>query len=263
VYTQCPDCLAIYKIGAEPLARARGRVVCGSCAHEFDALESLADELPPEPIHELERRPPAAPPPLGVPAMRPRAAQRELFVDFDKALQEKREPPPSFARRRRRERATGSGPAWGWAFGVVALGLGLAAQLAYAQRDRLLVDPRVRRAVDFVCARVACSIPAVADVDRIGLLARNVRPHPSVPDALIISATLVNRAPFAQPYPVIEITLSDPNENRIAMRRFLPSEYVSDRSTVRRGLAPTATLSVNLEVADPGKNAVAFEFRFL
>jgi hypothetical protein len=47
------------------------------------------------------------------------------------------------------------------------------------------------------------------------------------------------------------------------MRRFVPTEYLSDGDTVRRGLAPTGTIAVSLEVEDPGKNAVAFEFRFL
>ena len=53
------------------------------------------------------------------------------------------------------------------------------------------------------------------------------------------------------------------HERRIAMRRFEPTEYVSSSAALRAGLAPGATATLTLEVEDPGKNAVAFEFRFL
>ena len=46
------------------------------------------------------------------------------------------------------------------------------------------------------------------------------------------------------------------------MRRFRPSEYVSDPRALARGLAPGAKAPLVFEVADPGKSAVAFEFKF-
>ncbi len=46
------------------------------------------------------------------------------------------------------------------------------------------------------------------------------------------------------------------------MRRFLPRDYVNDPRLIAGGLAPGATTALVFEVADPGKNAVAFEFKF-
>jgi glyoxylate carboligase len=83
-----------------------------------------------------------------------------------------------------------------------------------------------------------------------------------VPGALIISATVRNDADFAQAFPVVEITLSDLDETRIAMRRFQPRDYVNDARTIAGGLAPGASTALVFEVADPGRNAVAFEFKF-
>ncbi len=83
-----------------------------------------------------------------------------------------------------------------------------------------------------------------------------------MPGALIISATVRNDAEVAEAFPVVEITLSDLDETRIAMRRFQPREYVSDPRNIAAGLAPGATTALVFEVADPGKNAVAFEFKF-
>jgi hypothetical protein len=46
------------------------------------------------------------------------------------------------------------------------------------------------------------------------------------------------------------------------MRRFHPRDYVSDPRAIAQGLAPGATTALVFEVADPGRNAVAFEFKF-
>jgi predicted Zn finger-like uncharacterized protein len=265
MYAQCPECLTIYKLRAEALAAARGRARCGSCGAEFDTLATLVDDLPPEPFSSLKRRPSGAPlPQLNVPAARPPSQQRELFVAFDDARARREEPPPSFARSASRAAAASAPRAgWGWSVGSAALLLALGAQLAWAWRAPLLADPGVLALANATCERLGCSLPAVADRSRIVLMARDVRPHPSVAHALIISATLSNDAPFAQPYPVVEITLSDVNEKRIALRRFAPRDYVGDLRAMERGLPAGGTASLSLEVEDPGNNAVAFEFRFL
>ena len=91
--------------------------------------------------------------------------------------------------------------------------------------------------------------------DEIGRRARGV--------TVIVSATLRNDAEFAQAFPAVEITLSDLDENRIAMRRFQPQEYLGDSRNLASGMAPGTTAALVFEVADPGKNAVAFEFKFL
>ena len=80
--------------------------------------------------------------------------------------------------------------------------------------------------------------------------------------ALMISATLRNDAPFAQPYPVVSLVLADAQGHRVAMRRLRPSEYLDDSESLRAGMAPGAVTALVLEVEDPGNKAVAFEFGF-
>jgi hypothetical protein len=46
------------------------------------------------------------------------------------------------------------------------------------------------------------------------------------------------------------------------MRRFRPSEYMTDPARRAAGIAPGATAAVAFEVADPGRRAVAFQFGF-
>jgi predicted Zn finger-like uncharacterized protein len=259
MYTQCPECLTVYALDTATLAQGHGSVRCAHCTMVFDALPSLSDTLPPEPFMNLPVQPPAPEPPqLVQPVFRPPP-------DFVEGAGGTEAPPPvspalpAFVRRRRARAPSHNGR---WIGGCAVLALLLAAQLAWANRSALADNPQTRPLLARVCATLWCRLPAKQDLSKLTLLSRDIRPHPSVPGALIISATIRNDADFTQPYPLIRIALSDLDENEIAMRRFRPSEYVSDPKTRAAGLAPGATIAVAFEVEDPGKNAVAFEFGF-
>jgi predicted Zn finger-like uncharacterized protein len=263
MYAQCSECLTIYKVRAEALVHGRGRARCGTCGAEFDVFATLTDELPPEPFNTLKRRvAPAGVPQLTVPAARPQSEQRELFVQFDPSLRAEHKEAPAFVRKARTV-AVRAPVSWGWRFATLAMALLLTVQLAWVYRQTLLGNARLHALAEKSCENLGCTLPALADRSRMRLMARDIAPHPSVPHALIISATVANEAPFAQTYPVIEITLSDVNERRIAMRRFRPEEYLGDPRNIAIGLAAGATVTLSLEVEDPGRDAVAFEFQFL
>ena len=256
MYTQCPECLTIYRIPAEALTRAHGRARCGVCRAEFDALATLVDHLPPEPVGQLERHQPGPLPILDIPAIRPKAGQHDLFAidDEDEAVA----PAPSFMH----EPAPKPRGSRLLRYANVLLFCALLAQAAYAGRSLWMSEPRLRPWLDAACLRLDCRLPPRTDLGQIALVSRDVRPHPSQPGALIISATMLNRAGFTQPYPIVEITLSDLDEQRIAMRRIAPQDYLVDARALARGLAPDATATVELEVLDPERNAVAFEYKF-
>jgi predicted Zn finger-like uncharacterized protein len=44
MYTRCPDCETTFRLGAEDLRRAHGKVRCGDCDNVFNALEFLAED---------------------------------------------------------------------------------------------------------------------------------------------------------------------------------------------------------------------------
>lgn len=277
MYTQCPECLTVFSLDADALMSAGGHVRCGHCEQVFDALSCLATQLPPEPFLHLTAAVamPGPPPTLELAVYRPRpepepAAAVASETDLPSAW---REPSPEdfaprFARgrRARKERKPRnddlSDRRWPWVTACVLLTLLLGAQVAWAQRNTLLTDPVVGGWMRQLCANLGCRLPLVRDVSRLHLIARDVEAHPSVHGALMISATMRNDAPFTQPYPVIGLVLSDAQGHRLAMRRLRPSEYLDDDQSLRAGMAPGATTAVVLEVEDPGKRAVAFEFGF-
>ncbi len=262
MYAQCPECLTVFSLNTETLAQARGLVVCGHCETEFDALVSLSDQLPPEPFQLLSPRTQAASPRLDLAVYRPRpdtpaiaeakAEARDDIEDFSNLVIA-----PRFARGKER-----NGRRWPWVTACVLLLSALGAQIAWAKRDVLISDPTIGAMLRQACNNMGCQLPLVQDTSQLNLLARDVQAHPSVPGALLITANLRNDATFAQPYPVVAITLSDVNGKRLAMRRLRAAEYLGDLATLQRGLAPGASTAIVLEVEDPDGKAVAFEFGF-
>ena len=47
MFTRCPECETTFRLGAEDLRRAQGKVRCGDCGSVFNALEYLAEESEP------------------------------------------------------------------------------------------------------------------------------------------------------------------------------------------------------------------------
>ena len=47
MYTNCPECGTVFRISATELRVAEGYVRCGHCGATFNALATLADQLPP------------------------------------------------------------------------------------------------------------------------------------------------------------------------------------------------------------------------
>lgn len=149
-----------------------------------------------------------------------------------------------------------------WVAIMLVLALALAAQLAWIGRVQLLRDPATHAWVARACTVIDCRIPLIADAAKLELLSRDVRPDPAATGALTITATLRNNATFRQPWPIVTVTLTDLENRPVAMRRFRPVEYMSDPARRAAGIAPGATAAVAFEVADPGKDAVAFQFAF-
>jgi predicted Zn finger-like uncharacterized protein len=150
-----------------------------------------------------------------------------------------------------------------WAMLNIVLILALAGQYAYANRDDLIQYPVLRPWLSQLCMIMACEAPLRSDASRIVLANRLVESDPNHSNALLIDATLVNNADFPQPYPLLEIRFSDLNGQLVAGRRFRPSEYLSPGTPLQAGMAPHQPVHAALQILDPGKNAVSFQFDML
>ena len=52
------------------------------------------------------------------------------------------------------------------------------------------------------------------------------------------------------------------NGQKVAMRRFLPNEYLPKKSKIEKGMPSETPIQVEIELMDPGSKAVNFEFEF-
>ena len=280
MYTQCPECLSVFSLDAHTLAQAHGHVICGHCAASFDSIATLTDQLPPEPFRELPvNEPELEPPGIDLVVYRPRP-DSPAVIQADGPAEKSTAPEdfsqlvftPHFARKHRtylpkrsrqhsRQRASGE-RRWPWVVVCFVLALLLGTQLAWAERDSLIRHTIAGGWLRSICATFGCELPLIAAPQQLRLLDSNVQTHPSVSGALMISASVRNDAAFAQPYPVVTITLSNAQGQRMAMRRLQPREYLDDNTILQRGLAPGASTVLLFEVQDPGDKAVAFEFGF-
>ncbi len=147
-----------------------------------------------------------------------------------------------------------------WMIGSLLLMLTLVLQVVYHSRDELAKDANLRPWLIHMCEVLNCTLSQPYNIAQIDIIGRDVRSHPSADKALIVSTTLINTATFVQPFPLLTMMFSDINGTKIAQRRFTPREYLSNTVDLDTGMMPDMPIRIDLELVDPGKAAVNYEF---
>ncbi|AXO60434.1 DUF3426 domain-containing protein [Pseudomonas sp. phDV1] len=155
---------------------------------------------------------------------------------------------------------------WGRLFGWCLLNLlaagGLLAQYAAYNFDELARQDRYRPWFEQLCPNIGCTLPSKVDISQIRSSNLVVRSHPEFSGALIVDAILYNRAPFAQPFPLLEMRFADLGGQLVASRRFKPSEYLAGELAGRSEMPPQTPIHISLEILDPGTRAVNYSLSF-
>jgi predicted Zn finger-like uncharacterized protein len=150
-----------------------------------------------------------------------------------------------------------------WAAGCLALILALFGQFVVHERAWLVQYAELEPGIRWFCERMGCDLPPLRDLDAFVLNSRNIHSHPDAEAALMVTATLENRAPFEQALPLLELTFTDLQGRPHARRRFSAREYLGPGQVETGTLAPGRSVTIRLELADPGPAAVGYEFRLL
>lgn len=263
MYVDCPACQTRLQVRAEQLRLARGEVCCSVCQHCFDALARLQDDESPlglvpliDPLAGITAE---TPPQIWSQGMGV-ADHEEAVVALPEPIWEDEELGEADANPRR--------AAWWWmALGGVAGAL-LGVQVLMVFGPRWVADPAWRPLLEWCCARLQnvganCALPPLVEVRLLALEAHQFTTHPRREGGLLFEAELVNRAPFAQPYPRIRLSVEDPFGGSMAIGTFAPEAYLQqsvDRSAL---LAPEARVPIHLELLDPGRQAAGYRFELL
>lgn len=280
MYTRCPQCQTVFRITSAQLKARAGQVRCGRCQAVFQGDRHLVDR----PERKVER-------PAGAPRRRtPRKGTRTeagtattpgLDTAATAAVASPRaadgEPPqagearseaapsgdtatPALLLRPRRSRTA----ALLWGLGSLLLLLVLAAQaVLFYGAQMVRQEPALKPLVELVCRHLPCRHSLVIDMHRLELLETQVTPHPRYDRALRIQATLVNRAEYVQPYPLLEVTLIDTRGQVVSRRAYRAAEYLRKDQRGDGGLLPQVAVTVRLDITSPGPDASGYEILLL
>ena len=155
---------------------------------------------------------------------------------------------------------------WGrrllWLLLIVLAAAGLGGQYIAYHFDELARQDQYRPWFQQLCPQVGCTVPSKVDIAKIKSSNLVVRSHPEFSGALVVDAIIYNRAPFSQPFPLLELRFADLNGHLIASRRFKPGEYLNGDLEGMAEMPPQTPIHIALDILDPGPKAVNYSLSF-
>ncbi len=237
MFTQCENCKAIFRVTLREITTTKGRLRCGECYSIFDATKTLSNTTP-MPFQEVVDLESTAP--VVIPKTKKRDNNKEAHTI---SIRQSNESPNDSLPYYKEDTDKPAQTFNKWLLiSVLFLTLLLALQIYFNIKFKATEEPR-------------------HEPEKIQMLSYNVFAHPNESDVLLISATLENIAKLKQPYPIIELRLSDSKSKVIALRRFRPSEYLQNQA---KGLmlSHNQQSKIKLKIKDPGSKATRFQFKF-
>ena len=290
-YTRCPECQTVYRVTDEQLAARGGSVRCGQCHAVFDGLAELVTPELPEPSQPQEgtrfgrsfraaasaataairgassphqERPPASggqagpveTPPVTPPlsAAQPSAPERspENSAPMDArrtvaaSLDESAFPP-----------ARGENNALGLT--IVVLGVLLVFQVAFHFRAAIATAwPAARPTIVQWCKAFHCAVGTTKEIGDLEIASSGLQADPAHQGLLILTATLRNRGSFAHPFPYLELSLTDPQDQVIVRRALTPAEYAGGTVDIARGIPPDSEVAIRLFIDASATNQAGY-----
>ena len=231
--TVCPHCSTRFKITKTQLEAHHGMVRCGHCMQSFDTHTTFAPDQP-DPQLELPilDRP--------VTARIYKAAVPQPMTLAEQVTVEQNDDGNAFQLKRY---------TWLWATASLFLLLLLLAQSAYFFRVDLAARlPILKPALVASCKILRCSVPLPQHTDLIGIESSELEADPINENQITLNALLRNRAPYAQAFPNLELTLNDGQDQALSRHMFFPTDYLPQTESKVAGLLANHELSIKLRL---------------
>lgn len=278
MYTRCPHCDTVFRVTPQQLQVSSGQVRCGRCHMAFDAFATLSAQPPARaPSDTSGAAQPAPkeaqaatleeqsdwPPPQSVVA-EPRSrlhappgppapiAQHRSDVDKQQSLTLPDElfPPGLTPPQRRRP----------WIAVNLALIALLAGQAAWFFPTQIAMQmPTLRPALQTFCGWLGCALTLPRLPEQLFIEASELQLlDVARPNQVLLTATVRNRAQFAQEYPLLELTLTGTANQTAARRVFRPGEYLDTAVERVQGIGPNQEVAVRLYLDTADLNATGY-----
>lgn len=240
--TQCPDCGTRFKVTDAQLDAHEGLVRCGRCHEVFDARKHLHDDEPsPQLSLPIEPASPAneadLTPILNVPGLEDEPTTLAQQVQFVEELTEEVSD------------QTSKKTNWIGILSASLLVLIFVAQAAYFFRIELSARlPGFKPLLNQYCELLSCTVALPQQIDLIAIESSELESDPNHANVIILHVLIHNRAPYAQMYPNLELTLTDLQDQAIARRMFHPADYLKAGSDEKLGVAANRDLDIRLRL---------------
>ena len=284
--TLCPSCQTHFRVHAEQLAARAGQVRCGKCGRVFDALEYLIEEIGTvhEPavaresttLEDLAATVERIPEPMPARTVHASGATLERAIDASAdstvdTTQAAPETTDSLAAETALLRSAGDtaavaagagafdfGPLaaadaatrtrrWPWLLGALLSLALLLAQAAYYYRSALMVLlPQTKPYAAILCAALGCDLPLPRRIELMSIEASDLQADTTNPNVMVLSATLKNRAVFDQQLPLLELTLTDAQDQPVVRRVLAPQDYIGKTANVGAGFAASSEIAIKV-----------------
>ncbi len=222
--TRCPSCTTAFRVQPSQLSARGGKVRCGKCAGVFDGVAGLVEEQPGAELAKAEPSPQLA---LFEAARRPApalpAANEEVIPEF---LEE--DPPPRRLL---------------WGFGALLALAALALQATLVYRTEIVVLlPETREPLAAACGWLGCELRLPRRPELMAIESSDLQADTRRKNVILLNAVIRNRAPFAQEFPALELTLTDERDQAVMRRVLAPQDYLPAATAARaaQGLAAGA-----------------------
>ena len=132
----------------------------------------------------------------------------------------------------------------------------LGAQVKYFFVEKYAQDESLRPYLLAFCGIANCSLAPRKDPFKFTLTHTKIDLHPAQPGAIRVTVKLINEAGFAQPFPHLQLTLTDRVGRVVGRRTFSPELYMVQNPEKLLGRGELA--SILFDLARPHEKAVGF-----
>lgn len=231
--TQCPHCQSSFRIKRSQLDATQETVRCGACLQEYNAASQFNNST----IKQITAASPAD--------------HFSYFSDEPIRLgwQPKQKKPWQ--------------PWHMWSLLNVVAVLLLLSQYTYHNFTELARQDSTRPLLAAICPLFGCELPAKVDIEQIKSSNLVIRSHPEFKGALQVDAIIYNRAPFSQPFPLLELTFSDAQGERLMSRKFKAEEYLSGELAGQNNMPQQVPIHIALEILEPSSEIINYSLKFV
>ena len=226
-----------------------------------EAGESIVLESPPEPVPTPSLQPPRKPA-ASVAATSSPTAPRILIPDeMRKRLADEAEARAAAAREFEPVEVDAQGllaQRWPWVAAISLLALFLAAQVVHSERNTLVRNETLGPIIAGAYSFLGLTPLAPTDLSAYELRQWGAASDPREANRLMLRASIINRASYAQPFPLLRLTLQDRYGSTLGERDIGPADYLPGTGAPDL-LGPGERADALIRIVDPGTEAVGFE----